>query len=109
MARGSVELGPCPYNEEPIQVNDRKNYLPQMVNQSARYARQLHRMFDMPDGMRFQVKAFPHEMGSYTEVVVVYDDENAEHHNELQIIECNLPAYWDEVAKDELVKFEMCN
>ncbi len=44
------------------------------------------------------IKKFPHDFGSYSEVVVYYDDDNEEAINQAFWLEANTPEQWDTKA-----------
>lgn len=83
-----MEFGPTPCDESCLQVpyND-----PQAArNECKRYALQLTDTFDFLE-VYFSVKSFPHDFGSYYEVVGCCGDETIE---QLYFVESNLPATW---------------
>lgn len=47
-------------------------------------------------GVRFSTKVFPHEFGSYREVVVIFDDEDEDAVEAALHIENNLPQTWND-------------
>jgi hypothetical protein len=52
------------------------------------------------------VKSFPHDFGTYREVIVMYDDENEKEYALALEVEGNVPMNWDEKAKEELAQKE---
>ena len=100
--REHMELGPTPCDEPCEQLGP--NYNPAKARRESQvYANQLRRMFpDPPYGTTIGVKAFPHDFGSYIEVVVYFfcdDEESAEYAYK---VESGLPANWDDEARAEL-------
>lgn len=77
-------LGPVPYDEACAQVGQ-PDYRERALEECRRYKAQLERLF--PEA-RFEIKGFPHDFGTYYEVVV-YGDQNA-------YIEDEAPANWDD-------------
>lgn len=96
MARDYLTLGPTPAEEpcEGIGGDALK-----ATRESHAYKRQLMRLFP---NSQFGVKSFPHDFGSYTEVVVYFNDENEEEIAEAIRIENNTPERWDDEARQEL-------
>lgn len=96
------EIGSTPVEENCIQVRHRRpmvhnteDYIPAMREECQRYKTLLEKRFtNIPNGMRFKIKRFPHDFGSYYEVCVVYDTED-EYHNEVFLfIDGHLPMQW---------------
>jgi len=97
-----LTLSETPCGEECAQVGS-DNYYPRMRRESRAYIGQLERMFpNMPDGVYFKVKGFPHDMGTYHEVCIIFDDDNAEHVNAAYNVERSLPEKWDSLALADL-------
>jgi hypothetical protein len=97
--RDYLTLGPTPCDEECAQVGT-ADYAEKSRIESSAYIAQLRRQFGEPPGLSFfKVKRFPHEFGSYHEVVIAFDDENEEAVDFAYRVENNLPATWDETAK----------
>jgi len=99
-----LNLGPTPSNEDCAQVGspDFKNRADKELDA---YKAQLERMFpglETHKHMKFKKMWFPHEFGSYGEIVIVYDDSNELEAATAIEIEWNTPSYWDEEAKKEL-------
>jgi hypothetical protein len=55
-----------------------------------------------PEGAQFRLKSFPHDFGSYHEVVMSFDPAVRTAAEFACRVEANLPAEWDELAKAEL-------
>jgi hypothetical protein len=52
--------------------------------------------------MRFKKMWFPHDFGSYGEIVIVYDADNELEAATAIEIEWNTPTFWDDEAMKEL-------
>jgi hypothetical protein len=100
-----LNIGSVPYGEECVQTGSDDYERLQRI-ECIVFKHQLERMF--PKGL-FMIKTFPHDFGSYKEVVA-YFDENS--NSEVQKAafdaafetEANAPEYWDEQAKKELAE-----
>lgn len=92
--REYLELGPVPSDETRVQVGD-PNYREKSIAECRRYKQLLESMF--PDferhGCKFGIKGFPHDFGTYHEVVIYYHDEKGG--NFAFDVENNLPAVWN--------------
>lgn len=100
--RDYVVLGPTPADEDCTAAGvcpNRERY------ESTVYAQQLARMFPPPQGCRFIAKAFPHDFGSYYEVVVTYDDTSEEQTDFAFKVESMAPARWDSEARRQLALY----
>ena len=90
-----INIGSTPPEEDCLGVNH-----PLARKETEIYRRQLEREF--PAG-RFTVKGFPHDFGTYYEVVAWYEDELDTATNEAAFeAECG-KGEWDEEALAELV------
>lgn len=97
-----ITLGCVPTEEDCIQVGD-ANYLELAKLECGVYLRQLKRRFaDMPNGAWFQIKSFPHDFGTYLEVVVKFDDCWSDCAEYVYEMEGRVPAQWDKEAIEEL-------
>lgn len=95
--REYITLGATPCEEECAQVGD-PDYDDKSFVESYRYIALLRKLFgDPPCGPRynFGVKGFPHDFGTYHEVVVWYDTELQETVDFAFRVENNLPATWE--------------
>lgn len=96
MARDYLTLGPTPCGEECQQIGE--NFDPiKAKKEMAVYIAQLQRQFPTweADGIYFRTKSFPHDFGSYSEVVVWFDDNDEKSCQAAYNVEANLPEYWD--------------
>jgi hypothetical protein len=100
MTREYLELGPVPCDEKCEQVGPDCDY-GRMSAESREYANQLYRMFPGAEDANcsFGVKSFPHDFGSYKEVVVRFDSDDEKSVEFAFNVENNLPAEWDEQAR----------
>ena len=100
MAKTFEIIGPVPCDEDCAQVEPSGEYYRRMQAECHSYKRQLERMFPY-SAVKFVVKTFPHDAGSYSEVACVFDD-NTDGWAIFGSIENNLPFFWDAEAKKEL-------
>lgn len=74
--RDYISLGPVPCEEDCTQVG-RDNYDTQARAECKRFAAQILRHYPEPNAAaRIGVKSFPHDFGSYYEVVAYYDTDD---------------------------------
>jgi hypothetical protein len=93
-----INIGCTPYEEDCVQVSS-GDYLPRMRKETRVFLGQLERTFPY---VRFSIKSFPHDFGSYLEVVAWFDDEDEEETRSAYNVEASMPARWDEIAIKEL-------
>ena len=97
-------LGPSPYEEDCIAVGE-NDYARRARLECQIYISQLKRMFkNIPQGVRFLILANDHDFGIYYEVVIQYNPNDATSIDFSLNVEENLPATWDELAKEERSK-----
>jgi len=100
--RDTYEIGSSPNGEDCAQVGA-PNFSAQSQKECRAYKNQLERAYpNMPAGMFLKVQSSPHDMGTYYDVVVVFNDESEEHETFLW---GNLETgceFWDEDARKEL-------
>jgi hypothetical protein len=97
-----LTLGPTPAAEDCAQLGS-DNYREKSRIEGRAYINQLKRMFpELLPTMKFMLKGFPHDFGTYYEVIVRYpmDDEQAE--MMAFDIENSIPENWDDAALAEL-------
>jgi len=94
-----ITLGSTPYAEDCAQVG-RDDYFERTRKECRAYIGQLERLYPKLEGC-FRVKSFPHDSGTYHEIVVYYGDPYCTMYEALEV-ERNLPEYWDEAAKKVL-------
>lgn len=93
-----INIGPSPIDEECVQMGD-ADFGRRAKKECKAFANQLTRIW--PDG-DFRVKAFPHDFGTYYEVVAYFDTEDEHLTNIAFEAEANTPFEWDEEARKEL-------
>ena len=89
--RDYLELGPVPADEDCQQVGCPDYDYEKDTADLRRYKTMLEERW--PDA-HFAIKSFPHDFGSYREVVVYFDTEQED--PVAFDIEANLPRTWDE-------------
>ena len=103
--RDYIEIGPTPSDENCAQVGDIYYGIRSKIETTA-YLNQLNRMFPEvlnSSTLRFSIKTFQHDFGSYKEVVINYDsDDEEEYEIAISKIDKNIPSNWDEEALDEI-------
>ena len=102
MARDYVCIGCTPAEETCSQVGT-DDYPHQSYKECRAYVHQLRRMFGPePEEASIAVKSFPHDFGTYREVVVWYDDRDEASTEYAYRVERESPAQWDREAEMEL-------
>lgn len=100
--RDYLVIGATPAEEACAQVGS-PDYKTRMIKEINAFINQLLRQFGPePKGAEIRVKAFPHDFGTYHEVVVFFDDNNEEAVNYAYKIENEAATRWDEEALIEL-------
>ena len=93
-----LTLGPTPAAEPCEQLGP--SYDPQQARAECEtFKRQLQRLF--PDGS-FAVRRFPHDFGTYLEVVALYDVQDEAQQAAAFAAERRTPARWDDEALEDL-------
>ena len=78
MPRQYIELGQAPANEDCAQVGD-LNYQVNARRECQSYIQAIRNYLGPePDGAELSYKSFPHDFGSYYEVVCYYDENKPE-------------------------------
>lgn len=88
-----LTLGPTPYSEECQQVGTPEFDGAKAKTELKTFADQLRRLFPK---CRFGIKTFPHDFGSYSEVVVYFDNNNEQSIKDAFEAEGAIPEHWDE-------------
>lgn len=103
-----VCIGATP-GEESCQQSGTDSYNAFKAQRECRIFRdQLVRVFGMPpEGARLSVKSFPHDFGSYLEVVCYYDDEYPDSVDYAFKLEAESPATWDQEASEALAMVDV--
>lgn len=92
-----IALGPVPCDEECQQVGTQNYDANAAYKESNRFANLLRSKFgNEPEGARITVKSFPHDFGSYYEVVCFYDDSFPESVDYAFKLEAESPTNWEE-------------
>jgi len=94
MARDYITIGSTPANEECFPVGHAFSRAETRI-----YRDQLRREFPTAD---LRVKAFPHDFGTYHEVVAYYDNEDEQSIETAYAVEVNANSCWDSIARKEL-------
>jgi len=68
------------------------------------YLEQLRREFPEAD---LTIKGFPHDFGTYYEVVARYRNDDEQSINTAYAVEADAPAEWDSIARKELKTLKM--
>lgn len=69
------------------------------------FINQLRRIFGPePQGCYFRVTKNPHDFGTYLDVEVVFDEDDEDASDYAYDVEADLPDYWDDEAKEELIR-----
>lgn len=90
-----LEIGCSPTEEDCVQVGT-ENYSSLAKEECKRYIDLLRKTFGPePDGARLSIKSFPHDYGSYYEVVCFYDDSKPASIDYAFKIESNSPERWE--------------
>lgn len=106
--RDYLTLCSTPVDEDCTQLGT-ENYGTKAQKECKAFINQLRRQFGPePDGAKLRTKAFPHDFGSYYEVVVYYDTEIKKTIDYAFNIEANLPENWDNEAISELSNDPAC-
>lgn len=99
MARDFLVIGGSPCFEDCAQTGSDDYYQRSLVELKA-FIAQLRRKFGPePGNARLCSKAFPHDFGTYYEVVIYYDADDEEQVEYAFKLESETPEYWDEEAR----------
>jgi len=96
-----LELGPVPADEESLQVGT-PQYIKYWPAEADRYRLLLTERFkDILEhvDVHIHVRNFPHDFGTYHELIVLYDDSVEGEVEAAIFIENNLPLTWDDKKK----------
>lgn len=94
--RDYITLGATPA-EEPCAQMGSDNYHQLARKESEVYIGQLKR--ELNPKLQLGIKQFPHDFGTYMEVVAYFDNDNEEQVAEALRLENNLPGRWDERSR----------
>ena len=92
-----IELGPTPYGEDCAQVGS-DDYSSKIKVETKRYVEQLEKRFPQLGEAHctLRVKGFPHDFGTYHEVCIVYNEDDAIAVNFAYFVDSNLPEFWND-------------
>ena len=99
-----LNLGSTPSDEDCAQVGS-PDYQNRANKELDAYKAQLERMFpglETHKHMQFKKMWFPHDFGSYGEIVITFDVDNELEAATAIEIEWNTPTNWDQEAIEEL-------
>lgn len=95
MARDYLTIGSSPPDEDCVQVGS-ANYSAESRLECARYIGAIRRFCGPEQGTaRLSIKSFPHDFGSYTEVVCYYEESDPIGFAYALHVEGGGPATWD--------------
>jgi hypothetical protein len=94
--REYVNIGSSPVEEDCAQVGD-PDYPTRAREECRRFIELIRmRLGPEPEGARLVIKAFPHDFGTYHEVVCWYDDEMPKSVDYAFKCESDAPSRWEE-------------
>lgn len=103
--RDYINIGSSPPEEECAQVGS-PGYAERTRVECIAYRDQLRRTLGPePDGAEFRIKSFPHDFGSYLEVVCWFDDSLPDSLEYALECESQGPLQWDDAAKRQLAGY----
>lgn len=109
MNKDYVSLGPTP-SEEPCAAVGQPRYREQALEECNRFIMFLRTVFGPePDGAQLAVKWFPHDFGSYCEVVCYYDPAIQASVDYAFRCENETPSTWEEQAPTHTKTCPACN
>ena len=94
--RDEIEVGQAPCEEECAQVGT-PGYRDQAIAECKAYIEAIRNCVGRePEGARLAYKGFPHDYGTYYEVVVYYDTDVPEARDYAYMVESQAPTTWEE-------------
>ena len=96
MARSYLSIGCSPAAENCVQVSQTVDYFDDMMAECRKFRDMLIAKFTNCNKVEIKVKTFPHDFGTYAEVVVYYSETDPESEAQAIFIENNMPSYWTE-------------
>lgn len=96
-----IDIGPVPCQEDCAQVGD-PDYQSKARKECAAFKQQLLRMFPPPPKADIIIRAHRHDFGTYHEVAIRYDDNDAEACDYAYLVENQTPTHWDAQAQEDL-------
>jgi hypothetical protein len=98
--RDYINIGPGPYDEDVAQLGA-DGYWERATRECRCFIDQLRRKFGPPPpGASLRIKSFPHDFGTYREVVCYFDDAKPRSVDYCYDIEANAPERWDRKARE---------
>jgi len=95
MARDYIDIGSSPSDEQCAQVGS-EGYHQRAREECTRFIQLIRKhLGPEPEGARLAVKSFPHDFGSYLEVVCWFDEDNEEARKYAFKCESDGPRTWD--------------
>lgn len=94
MSTSYLTLGSSPYEEDCAQVGS-DNYRARALKECKRYLKQIEKVKPPPEGASLSVRSFPHDFGSYYEVVVNYEEGSEVALGYAFDLEDSCPARWE--------------
>ena len=96
MARDFMDIGSSPCDESCVSVGE-PDYYERARVECARFIDLIRKKLgDEPPGARLATKSFPHDFGSYLEVVCHFDDSDEEASNYAYLCESEAPRTWQD-------------
>jgi len=96
MAKDYVSIGSSPCDEQCTQVEPTGAYVGPMREECKRFLELVRKVMGKePDGAYLSVKGFPHDFGTYYEVVCYFDDEDEEARKYAYRCESEAPSRWE--------------
>jgi hypothetical protein len=94
--RDFINIGSTPYDEPCAQVGT-PDYREKALAECKKFIQLLRKKFGPePESAELRVKAFPHDFGTYYEVVCFYDTDSQESVDYALRCEGETPATWEE-------------
>ena len=92
-----LHIGSTPHSEDCIGVGN-PDYYPKALEECERFKQQIARHYPPPPNARLKVKGFPHDFGTYHEVVVLFDDSDevaTQYAYDVENDKLNVLQFWD--------------
>jgi len=100
--RDYINIGPAPAEEDCAQVGQ-DNFYERARAEGRAFINLIRRTLgDEPDGALLKLKGFPHDFGTYYEVVCYYEEDNRAAFEYALRCEAEAPYRWDDEARQEL-------
>lgn len=96
--RDFMEVGCSPSDESCVHVGE-DDYMFRARAECRRYAELIEKKFGPPPGMAaIGIKSFPHDFGTYLEVVIGFDTDDDEESGYAYAVEAHAPRTWSDDA-----------